>query len=93
MPFSEFLKKFPICKDIVEGEFSTPFLKKGLIETIEWFKDLKKTVTNNPLRFIIPMDSEKGTIMISYTDDVYCNYWEKRRHDQAELKKSIVNFF
>ena len=57
-----------------------------------WFKDIKKTVTNNPLRYIIPMDSEKGIIMISYTDDMYCDYWRKRRDDQSKLKKSIVKW-
>ena len=83
-PFHSILKKSVNCKSLcrVYAKF-----KKDDI----WFKDIKKTVTNNPLRFIIPMDSEKGTIMISYTDDVYCNYWEKRRHDQVQLKKSVVD--
>ena len=56
-----------------------------------WFKDIKKTVTNNALRYIIPMDREKGTIMISYTDDIYCEYWKKLRNNQSKLKKSVVD--
>lgn len=56
-----------------------------------WFKDIKKTVTNNALRYIIPMDREQGTIMISYTDDIYCEYWEKMRNNQSKLKKSVVD--
>jgi len=56
-----------------------------------WFKDINKTVTNNPLRYIIPMDRENGTIMISYTDDIYCEYWRKRQKNQSQLKKSVVD--
>ena len=55
-----------------------------------WFKEINKTVTNNALRYIIPMDREHGTIMISYTDDIYCEYWKKRQNNQSKLKKSVV---
>jgi monoamine oxidase len=33
-----------------------------------WFQDIPKTVTDSPLRFVIPIDPAKGLIMISYTD-------------------------
>lgn len=56
-----------------------------------WFKNIKKTVTNNPLRYIIPMDRDKGTIMISYTDDAYCEYWRKMQNNQSKLKATIVD--
>jgi hypothetical protein len=56
-----------------------------------WFKDLeKKVITNNPLRFVIPMDSEKGLIMISYTDDIYTNYWKDK--NEKEVKRAIVKY-
>lgn len=56
-----------------------------------WFHNLqKKIITNNPLRFIIPMDNENGLIMISYSDDVYCNYWNKIKHSEKQLKNAIV---
>ena len=43
-----------------------------------WYQDIKnKIVTNNPLRYIIPMGGENQLIMISYTDDIYTNYWKK----------------
>ena len=58
-----------------------------------WFRDLKtKVVTNNALRYIIPMDAEKGLIMISYSDDQYTSFWEKRKHSQEKLKKAIVQY-
>jgi hypothetical protein len=33
-----------------------------------WFAGMSKTVTPGPLRYIIPISEEAGTIMISYTD-------------------------
>ena len=42
-----------------------------------WIKDLPKFTTNNNLRMVIPIDSSKGTIMISYTDNKYAEYWQK----------------
>lgn len=41
-----------------------------------WFSDLKKTVTDDPVRHIIPMG--KGSIMISYTDGDDAAYWLKQ---------------
>ena len=34
-----------------------------------WFAGIPRTVTNSPLRHIIPINPEIGLIMISYTDD------------------------
>ena len=36
---------------------------------------LKKTITDNYIRFIIPISEKDGTIMISYTDLNYADYW------------------
>jgi len=33
-----------------------------------WFQDIHHTVTNSPLRSIIPINPKQGTIMTSYTD-------------------------
>jgi len=55
-----------------------------------WFNNLtSKVVTNNPLRFIIPIDPENGLIMISYTDDKYTKYWSSMRTEK-EVKDAIV---
>ncbi len=40
-----------------------------------WFADVPKTVTDSPLRFVIPIDPTKGTIMISYTDGDDTKKW------------------
>lgn len=56
-----------------------------------WFHDLKqKIVTNNKLRYIIPINASKGIIMISYTDDLYTDYWTNIKYSQRLLKTSIV---
>jgi len=43
----------------------------------KWFENLPKLTTNNNLRMIIPIDTEKGTIMISYTDNKFADYWNE----------------
>lgn len=41
-----------------------------------WFEHIPKTTTNNGNRYIIPINREKGLIMIAYTDSVYAKYWK-----------------
>ena len=59
-----------------------------------WFHNLHRTTTDNDLRHIIPIDAEKGLIMISYSDDKYADKWHKykeegklQEHIQKEIKK------
>ena len=40
-----------------------------------WFQDLPKIVTNSRLRFIIPINVQKGIIMVSYTEGPDAMYW------------------
>ena len=40
-----------------------------------WFHKLKRTITDNYIRHIIPIDYETGLIMISYTDGLYATMW------------------
>jgi len=42
-----------------------------------WFENLPKITTNNHLRMVIPVNKEKGIVMISYTDNKYADYWHK----------------
>jgi len=42
-----------------------------------WFEGLEKTVTANPLRFVIPINPKTGLIMISYTDGDDTKYWRE----------------
>ena len=43
-----------------------------------WFDGLGKIVTNIPIKYIIPINYEKGVIMISYTDSKFADYWVKQ---------------
>tara|TARA_Y100000996_G_scaffold9033_1_gene7484 strand:- start:94 stop:1731 length:1638 start_codon:yes stop_codon:yes gene_type:complete len=42
-----------------------------------WFKGIKRTITDNYIRHIIPINEEEGLIMISYSDDIYAKMWER----------------
>ena len=41
-----------------------------------WFKNIKRTTTDNYIRHIIPIDYDSGLIMISYTDGKNTEYWD-----------------
>jgi hypothetical protein len=67
-----------------------------------WFEDIPKTVTAGKLRYVIPINSKTGLIMISYTDGDDTKFWKElegnalQHQIQAEVKalfptKSIPN--
>jgi protoporphyrinogen oxidase len=75
------LMKFPLIKEtqLLDSVKPIPLLriyakypvKKGHV----WFKNIKRTTTDNYLRHIIPIDYKTGLIMISYTDGFYTELW------------------
>ena len=61
-----------------------------------WFDDMGKIVTNLPIKYIIPINYEKGVIMISYTDSKFAKYWLKKIGDgtfEATLNKQLKQLF
>ena len=42
-----------------------------------WFKGIKRTITDNYIRHIIPVNEEEGLLMISYSDGIYAEMWER----------------
>ena len=40
-----------------------------------WFKNIKKTITNTNVQFVIPINSNNGLIMSSYSDCANAKYW------------------
>lgn len=57
-----------------------------------WFKNIKKTTTNNELQFIIPINFETGLIMSSYNENLSNreNYWNNLYKKGANvLKKEL----
>ena len=65
------LKQFPICKAIfplLKGIIACPLLRIYAIYDPVWFKGMPRMTTSSILRHIIPVNEEKGLIMISYLD-------------------------
>ena len=71
------LIKFPIFKPIY------PLLRKiqtlPLCRIYSQVADIPHTklTTNNNLRIVIPIDNKTNTVMMSYTDNKYANFWKK----------------
>lgn len=53
-----------------------------------WFKDMPKTLTDNKMQFIIPIDYNSGLIQISYTDSYNADFWNAFK-DNKSVKKHI----
>ena len=60
-------------KNLLNSVKSAPLLRiyahYPIINNKVWFYDLDKIITTSKLKFIIPINKEKGIIMISYTDN------------------------
>lgn len=75
--YLKYIELKPLCR--IYAKYNTP-----------WFESYKIT-TNNPLKYIIPIDKSQGIIMISYTDEANALFW-KRIYDRGgipELKRNI----
>ncbi len=57
-----------------------------------WFFNLPRIVTTLPIRYILPMDKSKGTIMISYTDNKFSRYFMKIHQKEGEegVEKEVM---
>jgi protoporphyrinogen oxidase len=42
-----------------------------------WFHGIDKFTTDNDVRMVIPIDAKSGTIMISYSDNIFADRWQK----------------
>ena len=61
-----------------------------------WFDGMGKIATNLPIKYIIPVNSEKGVIMISYTDSKFARYWFKKMAEgtfEVTLNKQLKQLF
>lgn len=75
IPVLHHLKMMPLLR--IYAIFPT---KKG----VSWFSGLPKIVTNSPIRYIIPINPQRGIVMISYTDGKDANWWIKQDETNAE---------
>lgn len=77
-PYYNMLSKIkcsPLCRIYCKFDTNVP----GGV----WFKDLDKITTNNELRMIIPYDVKNGIIMISYTDNIFAEFWLDLKNKQG----------
>jgi len=58
-----------------------------------WFKDIKKTVTNQELQFIIPINPDTGMIMSSYNENIKQdkNFWNELYKKGKNNLKFVLN--
>ena len=54
-----------------------------------WFYNMNKVTTNKKIKYIIPVDQDKGIIMISYTDGKESDFWGSMRRDDKKVKKKL----
>lgn len=60
-----------------------------------WVRHIPKTTTNNDNRYIIPIDREKGLVMIAYTDSVFAKRWATKPQSQVipAIRENIYQTF
>ena len=64
--------------------------KKG----VSWFSTMPLTITDSPIRFIIPVDPSRGIVMISYTDGDDTKHWMKHSgKNEKPVMKEIRRLF
>ena len=57
-----------------------------------WFANLPKCTTDRRVRYVIPINPAKGTIMISYTDGADAKYWMamKSAHNAYTVQEAVM---
>lgn len=57
-----------------------------------WFKGLPKFSTNNNLRMVIPISETTGVIMISYTDNIFADFWQQlyKRGGLIDVNRELI---
>jgi protoporphyrinogen oxidase len=82
-------KNLPILKRLT----MRPLLRiYGVFPTPPWFEMIPRTITDSPLRHIIPISSKAGSIMTSYTDAKDTEFWMAlyRKYGEKALSKRIL---
>ena len=77
-------KGLPILKQVKMRPLVRMYAVFPKVNGSIWFANMKKFVCPKPIRYVIPMDPEQGTIMISYTDGADAEYWIKKLESKGE---------
>lgn len=76
-----------------------PKNRSGCLAGHVWFKGMNRVITPGKLRYIIPINEDQGTIMISYTDGADTGvFWEAANKDSPKqlthlLMKEVRRLF
>jgi len=89
------VQHFPVLRKLAMKPLLRIYAVFPVQQKRSWFSDLSKIVTPGPIRYIIPINSSKGTIMISYTDGKDAEYWMKQSPSivQSNIMHSIRTLF
>jgi phytoene dehydrogenase-like protein len=69
------LKGHPMLQQLQTSPLVRIYAEYPTRQSKAWFHDVPKTVTDSPLRFVIPINPKTGLIMISYTDGDDTRKW------------------
>ena len=86
-------KALPILKQVKMRPLVRVYAMFPVINGKAWFSGINKFVCDAPVRYVIPIDPSKGTIMISYTDGKEAEYWIdllKDTNGEAMIMKQIM---
>lgn len=70
------LKGQPLLKQLQTSPLTRIYAQYPVGRSGPWWTGLEKTVSDSPLRFVIPIDPKTGLIMISYTDGTDTETWK-----------------
>jgi hypothetical protein len=87
------LKGLPIMEQVKMRPLVRMYAVFPLKEGKAWFAGINKFLCDLPIRYVIPMDPTKGTIMISYTDGPEAEYWIKQKDPNPLVMKQIRSLF
>lgn len=85
------LPYFKKYNSILNSISCVPLCRVYAIYKQPWFESIGKVTTNNPLKYIIPINSKTGLIMISYTNGKYAIHWKKYLSNKYNLNKDNLN--
>ena len=86
-------KALPILKRVKMRPLVRVYAMFPVINGKAWFSGINKFVCDAPVRYVIPMDPKKGTIMISYTDGKEAENWIellKEKAGEAKIMNEIM---
>ena len=70
------LKGLPLLKQLQTSPLTRIYAMYPVGPKGPWWSGIEKTVTDSPLRFVIPINPKTGLIMISYTDGPDTHAWK-----------------